>query len=202
MELPIVVSVDELNIGGFVDQIDLSVDVGPQGRRGSITFAGSGAPPTNPTSAVTDIYGMVDTFEPGDLYINTGVGPLYAYLYIYQQAPGGDVWTPICPLSPTLYHSKLSFTFAAGTSATKNIDFNSIFGTSTTALSASDFIITATAVDSGGSNVHVVTVKTVTVNNGAGRLEVVLTGRTLGATTVANASGAIDINLAVGIRSA
>lgn len=202
MELPIVVSVDELNVGGFVDQIDLSVDVGPQGRRGSITFAGNTIPPASPNSSVTDIYGMVDMFEPGDLYIKTGSGtPYYAYLYIYQQQPGGNVWTPICPLQPTLYTDVLQFSFTAGASATKSIPFTAIFGTATTTVPATDFIITATAVEND-TNVYVFSVKTVAVNNGAGMLEVVLNGRTLGATTVAQSSGAITVNLSVAIKSA
>lgn len=200
MELPIVVSVDELNVGAFVSQLDLSVDVGPQGRRGSITFAGNGAPPTNPTTEVTNIYGMVDTFLPGDLYINTGVGAKYSYLYIYQANPLGDEWVAICPINPILYYSKLSFTFTAGASATKNIPLTSIFGTSTTAIPASDFIISAVALDSG-TNVHVFSVKSIAVDNGAGNLDVVLNGRTLAATTVANASGAIEILFSVGVKS-
>lgn len=201
MELPIVVSVDELNVGAFTNQIDLSVDVGPEGRRGSITFAGSGAPPSTPNSSVTDIYGMVDIFEPGDLYIRTGSGtPYYAYLYIYQQQPGGNVWTPICPLQPELYNGQLTFTFTTGVSAEIEIDLYDIFGTSTTAVPAVDFIIQATSVVST-SDVHVFSVKDVTVDNVNGLLKFKLNGRTLGATTVANASGSIVANISIGVKS-
>lgn len=201
MELPIVVSVDELNVGSFVDQIDLSVDVGPEGRRGSITFAGSGAPPETPNTAVTDVYGMVSIFEPGDLYIRTGSGtPYYAYLYIYQQNPGGNEWVPICPLQPDLYNNQLTLVFTAGASAQVDIPFEDIFGTATTALAATDFIIQATGVDSG-TDVHVIGVKTVNPNNGTGMLEIVFNGRTLDATTVANASGNVYANVTIGVKS-
>lgn len=201
MEIPIVVTETEINVAGFVDQIDLSVDVGPQGRRGSITFAGVGAPPSAPNSTVTDIYGMVDIFEPGDLYIRTGSGtPNYAYLYIYQQQPGGNEWSSICPLQPNLFNAQRQLTFTAGVSAEETISFNSIFGTSTTAIPADEFVIQATAV-MNDTNVYVFSVKTVVVDNGAGLLRVVLNGRTLDATTVANASGDIDINLSIGIQN-
>ena len=99
-----------------------------------------------------------------------------------------------------MYYSKLSFTFTAGESATKSIPLTSIFGTSTTAIPASDFIISAVALDSG-TNVHVFSVKSIAVDNGAGNLDVVLNGRTLAATTVANASGAIEILFSVGVKS-
>lgn len=201
MEIPIVVSETEINVAGFVDQIDLSVDVGPEGRRGSITFSGPGLPPSSPNSSVTDIYGMVDVFEPGDLYIQTGSGtPNYAYLYIYQQQPGGDVWTAICPLQPHLYNSDLQFTFTAGVSDEKTILLDDIFGTATTTVPATDFIIQATAV-MNDTNVHVFSVKSVAVDNGNGLLKIILNGRTLGATTVANASGNITINLSIGIKN-
>lgn len=201
MELPIVVSVDEFNVGSFVNQIDLSVDVGPEGRRGSITFAGSGTPPETPTAAVTDIYGMVSIFEPGDLYIRTGTGtPYYAYLYIYQQNPGGNEWVPICPLQPDLYNNEVTLAFTAGVSAEIEIPFTDIFGTDTTSLAAADFIIQATCVDSG-TDVHVAGIKTVTVDNGNGVLKLVFNGRTLGATTVANASGSIVTKLSIGVKS-
>lgn len=201
MELPIVVSVDEFNVGGFVDQIDLSVDVGPQGRRGSITFAGTDTPPVTPDASVTDFYGMVDIFEPGDLYIQTGSGtPYYAYLYIYQQQPGGNVWTPICPMQPNLYMGLQTFAFTAGVSSEEPILLNNILGTTITAIPASDFIVTATAVVSD-TNSYALSVKTVTVDNDNNVLKIVLNGRTLAATTLANTSGDLPVNLSIGIKS-
>lgn len=201
MEIPIVVTETEVNIAGFVDQIDLSVDVGPQGRRGSITFSGFGVPPNSPNSSVTDIYGMVDVFEPGDLYIQTGSGtPNYAYLYIYEQHPGGNVWRTVCPLQPALYNSDLTFAFTDGVSAEKTILLTDILGTETTTLPDTDFIIQTTAV-MNDTNVYAFSVKTVAVDNANGLLRVVLNGRQFGPTTVANASGNIVINFSVGIKN-
>jgi hypothetical protein len=201
MEIPIVVTETEINVAGFVDQIDLSVDVGPRGRRGSITFAGSTLPPTSPDSSVTDIYGMVDVFEPGDLYVRTGTGaPNYAFLYIYQQQPGGNTWSPICPLQPYLYNERRSITFTTGLSAEVQVALTDIFGTAVTSVPATDFIIQATAV-MNDTNAYNFSVKTVAVDNGAGLLRFFLNGRTLAATTVANASGAITINLSIGIQN-
>ncbi len=205
MEIPIVVNEDEINVAGFVDQIDLSVDVGPPGRRGSITFTGSGTPPTSPDSSVTDIYGMVDIFEPGDLYIKTGGSmTYYAYLYIYQQFPAGNAWTAICPLQPALYSDVLSFAFTAGASAAVTIPISDIFGTDTTTAVAADFIITANVI-ANDTNAYALSVKTVTKYNSSGSdyIDVVLNGRQISTVpTVTNLAATVSVNLSIGIRSA
>lgn len=201
MEIPIVVTEDEINVAGFVDQIDLSVDVGPQGRRGSITFSGPGSPPTAPDSSVTDIYGMVDVFEPGDLYIQTGSGtPNYAYLYIYQQHPGGNTWEPICPLQPALYNSDLVFTFTSGVSNAIEISLEDILGTTTTAIPGSDFILQATAA-MNDSDVYIFSVKSAVVNNGTGLLSVVLNCKKIAGTTITAPTGNITVNTSIGIKN-
>jgi hypothetical protein len=66
--------------------IEVLVDIGPQGTRGSQFFVGVG----NPNSV-----NIGQTPNLNDLYINTSPGGELGYLYQYQSQPGGNVWVEV-----------------------------------------------------------------------------------------------------------
>ena len=74
----VVLSTDDLTVLSGPETIELLVDIGPTGTRGSKFFVGIG----NPNSD--------DTLDPllNDLYVNSAPGSDYGYLYHYVSVPG------------------------------------------------------------------------------------------------------------------
>ena len=87
--------------------IEVLVDIGPQGTRGSQFFVGVG----NPNSV--DI-GQVPNLN--DLYINTSPGGELGYLYQYRSEPGGNVWVEVLDIYPSVYSENAQVTFESGSS--------------------------------------------------------------------------------------
>lgn len=202
MEIPIVVEANEVNVAGFVTTLDLATDVGPQGDRGAIIFSGPSAPTASPsTTPLSSVYGVVNQFQSGDLYIKTA-NPNYGWTYIFQNQPSGGVWTPIVPLSVTgdantIYTASHSATFSSG-EATVSINMIDILGRDTDLPAATSFIVTATPqVDS--TDTHVVSVRTIEVTVGA-TLDVTLRGHKISAANaVSLLSAPILVNLCIGV---
>jgi len=89
-EIPIVVSNESVTVGGFLDTVQLELDQGPQGPRGSRTFSG----PSNPLSLPADsiYFGGYAAFVQGDIYIVTegqDAGDMYEW------SAGNDTWVKI-----------------------------------------------------------------------------------------------------------
>jgi len=99
-ELPVVVSSDSVTVAGFASVVDLSVDVGARGTRGSILFSGSGVPPAVPPGN-DEIFNGINQFRVGDLYINTAPGS-YGDVYQYRDETGGAAWSKIMNMNMTL----------------------------------------------------------------------------------------------------
>lgn len=109
----VLVSNDDITVLGPPETIELLVDVGPQGIRGSKVFVGVGDPNTLTTNG--EIFS-----EPillNDLYINGSPGIDYGYLHQYVSEPGGNIWTPVLKLNPTIYSVNYVTEFVAGTGA-------------------------------------------------------------------------------------
>jgi len=85
--------------------IELLVDIGPQGIRGSQFFVGVG----NPNSI-----NIGQTPNLIDLYINTSPGGELVYLYQYRSEPGGNVWVEVLDIYPSVYSENAQVTFEAG----------------------------------------------------------------------------------------
>jgi len=107
----------DLTVFGGPTTLDVSVDVGDQGVRGSKIWAGPGNP---------DIYTTESELLINDLYVNTATtGSFPGWLYQYILAPGGPEWTPILLLNPSQFSAISSTTFTTG-SATINIPVSSL----------------------------------------------------------------------------
>ena len=87
-----------LDVYGGPATIDVSLDYGPQGQRGSKIFVGSG----NPEVELAD-----EDVNVGDFFINTLQGdPFYGWLYAYVPSVTGAAWETALALNPS-QHSEI-----------------------------------------------------------------------------------------------
>lgn len=113
----------DLTVFGGPTTLDVSVDVGGQGTRGSKIWSGPGNP---------DVYTTESELLINDLYINTSTtGSFPGWLYQYILAPGGAEWTPILLLNPSQFSQISTTTFATG-SSTISIPMSSLTTTNVT----------------------------------------------------------------------
>lgn len=101
----VLLSNDDITVLGPPANIEVLLDIGAQGVRGSQVFVGVG----NPNS----VY-IGQTPELNDLYINTSPGVDYGYLYQYVSEPGGDTWIEILKINPTIFSKNYSVVFTSG----------------------------------------------------------------------------------------
>jgi len=127
----VLVSNDDLTVLGSPEIVELLVDIGPEGTRGSKVFAGIGNPNT-PGVLVGQ------TILLNDLYINTAPGVDYGYLYQYISQPGGNTWIQVLKMNPTVFSYINQTTFTSGIGQIV-IPISSI--TSLSSLSAENFNI-------------------------------------------------------------
>ena len=127
----VVLSNDDLTVLSGPEVIELLVDIGPTGTRGSQVFAGIGDP-NNIEIGQTPIL--------NDLYINASPGEEYAYMYQYVSQPGGNTWIPLLSVNPTIYSENHLTTFTAG-AAEIVIPVANIIDITGTPLSADNFSV-------------------------------------------------------------
>jgi hypothetical protein len=91
MAITTVVNTDEITVLGPPASIDLQVDIGPQGERGSLIFAAPG----EPTSVSGSVAFINESPKLGDLFINNDTNSLdYGSIYQRTAVPGNpDTWT-------------------------------------------------------------------------------------------------------------
>jgi hypothetical protein len=101
----VVLNTDSITVLAPPAVIELLVDIGPQGTRGSQFFVGVG----NPNSI-----NIGQTPNLNDLYINTSPGGELGYLYQYQSQPGGNLWVEVLDIYPSVYSENAQVTFESG----------------------------------------------------------------------------------------
>jgi hypothetical protein len=101
----VVLNNDDITIFAPPAIVELLVDIGPQGTRGSQFFVGVGNPNT---------VNIGQTPNLNDLYINTSPGGELGYLYQYRSEPGGNVWVEVLDIYPSVYSENAQVTFEAG----------------------------------------------------------------------------------------
>ena len=74
---------DDITVLGPPEIVELLVDVGATGTRGSQIFVGIGDP---------NVVEIGQTPLLNDLYINASPGADYGYLYQYVSQPGENLW--------------------------------------------------------------------------------------------------------------
>lgn len=106
----VLLNTEDVVVLGSPEQIDVLVDIGPQGSRGSKIVVGSGEPNTLTFNGV--IFGQ--TLILNDIYIDTSPGENYGYMSQYVASPGGNSWIRVLRVSPTIYSSIQDVTFVSG----------------------------------------------------------------------------------------
>lgn len=122
---------DDVTVLGPPEFLNVQVDVGPTGLRGSQIFVGTG----NPNSI-----SIGQTPLLNDLFINNRTGSEYSYLYQYVSRPGGNTWIPVLKVNPTIYSGIYTVDFSNGSGQVK-IPLVNIIETSGVTVSASNFAI-------------------------------------------------------------
>lgn len=101
----VVLNTDSITVLAPPEIIEVLVDIGPRGIRGSQFFVGVGNPNTVNIGQVPNL---------NDLYINTSPGGELGYLYQYQSQPGGNAWVEVLDIYPSVYSENAQVTFESG----------------------------------------------------------------------------------------
>ena len=106
-------SADQITVLGGPSTIDVNLDFGPTGQRGSFWFVGNG----NPNSPSTTIGQTPKIF---DMYINLdNADTEYLSLYQYQNGVGSNSWVKLVNLIPNIFSKNLAVEFNAGNTSIK-----------------------------------------------------------------------------------
>jgi len=144
MAIDTIISNDELVVVGPPASVSVSVDIGPQGERGSQFYSGIGTPAQNLAS-------LVDA-KVNDLYINRLLGGNYGVVYKLNATPGGSSWQSILKFQPTSHSVQKLVNFTSGSgsisipladfysSAPESLDPNTILVQATSELNNPAFI--------------------------------------------------------------
>lgn len=111
MPVEVLVNTEDITVLGPPPVVNVQLDIGATGVRGSKVFVGTGAPNSLTTSGT--IFGQ--TLYLNDLYINNAPGEDYSYMYQYISSLGTNTWVPILKINPTLYSRNFLQTFTSGT---------------------------------------------------------------------------------------
>ena len=146
MAIDTIISNDELVVVGPPASVSVSVDIGPQGERGSQFYSGVGLP-----TAAANVASLVDA-KVNDLYINRLLGGNYGVVYKLNAEPGGSSWQAILKFQPISHSIQKLVNFTAGSgsvsipladfysNAPESLDVNTILVQVTPELSNPAFI--------------------------------------------------------------
>jgi hypothetical protein len=95
-ELDLVIQQDDLVVFGPPSIIDIGVDIGPQGERGSQFFVGTGNPNSISIPDFENTYGEIPRFN--DIFLRIDLGEAYGTFYRYSSVPGAEQWEPVIEL--------------------------------------------------------------------------------------------------------
>jgi hypothetical protein len=114
------VSSDQLAVFGGPSSIDLNVDYGPQGQRGSLIFTGNGKPTDPDVDLIFNnaIYNS-QSAQPFDLFINLNPDDFeYLFLYQYGFVNGILTWSRVLRLIPNTAIANIPVIFYNGEAVT------------------------------------------------------------------------------------
>jgi hypothetical protein len=149
----VLVNTDDLVVLAPPANIDVGIDFGPQGQRGSTFYAGSGNP--NDSTVSENVFGDIVIPIEGDIYINIAAGANYGWLFIYNPKTVGDDWDQVLRLNPPIYSRNVEETFTSGTT-TMSIPIADIVPPGTVIASVSNYIVNLTPINSDPTLVTVV----------------------------------------------
>ena len=130
----VLLNTEDVVVLGPPDSVDVLVDIGPQGTRGSKIIVGSGEPNAQTSSGVL----LGTTLILNDIYIQTDPGANYGYMYQYVSQPGGNTWIQILSVKPAIYSAIETISFTSG-SGSITIPISNIVTVTGSPLTASNF---------------------------------------------------------------
>jgi hypothetical protein len=136
MAIDTIISNDELVVVGPPASVSVSVDIGPQGKRGSQFYTGVGTPAQNAAS-------LIDA-QVNDLFINRLLGGNYGVVYKLNAVPGGSAWQPVLKFQPISYSIQQPVDFVSG-SGSIQIPLADFYSSAPISLSPSTILVQATA---------------------------------------------------------
>lgn len=149
MAINAVVSSESITVFGPPEIIEIGLDVGATGQRGSLIYSGFGDPSINTGVFIN---------EPpiiGDIYIRTDSGADYGVVYQYNFTPSGNEWQSILKITPTIYSNIEEVEFVSG-SASILIPLNNIYPDPPSFLAPENFSIHLTSEYSEASAISIV----------------------------------------------
>lgn len=167
----VILSTDDLTVIGGPSSIDVMLDFGSSGDRGSKIFVGNGNP-NNPSTVIGQTPQLLD------MYINIlSSDSEYSYMYQYQNVVSGNTWVKLVKLMPNIYSNKFNNISFINGEWTTNI---SVIGLSTnTVISAENLSVQYSI--SGGTNPisSSITFGTLVIDNGLITLPVIINAKEL-----------------------
>jgi hypothetical protein len=136
MAIDTIISNDELVVVGPPASVSVSVDIGPQGERGSQFYSGVGTPAQNSAS-------LVDA-KVNDLYINRLLGGNYGVVYKLNATPGGSSWQSILKFQPISHSVQKLVDFTSG-SGSISIPLADFYSSAPESLDPNTILVQATA---------------------------------------------------------
>ena len=189
MAINLVVQDDNLTVYGPPQTIELALDIGPKGDKGSKIYTGPGDPNVNTGLFVSDPASISDIFIRNDL------GADYGVLYQYVSVPGGNEWQTVLRFQPITFSDIVATTFTSG-SATLIVPLTSLYANAPANLTVNNINILITPQHSAPV---AITVASKTILTGASRsVQFQLLGRDL-TSTVSALSGQVTLNINISI---
>jgi hypothetical protein len=130
----VLLNTEDVVVLGPPESVDVLINIGPQGTRGSKIIVGSGEP--NPQTSSGVLLGT--TLILNDVYINTSPGTNYGYMYQYVSQPGGNTWVEVLKVNPTIYSAIETISFSSGNGSI-TIPISNIVTVTGSPLTASNF---------------------------------------------------------------
>lgn len=138
---------DDITVLGGPEQVEVSVDIGEKGERGSRFFVGYGDP--NEEGVIPD----GEQIALGDVFVNASTASRYGWLYIYLRTPSGNSWVQTLKLQPSVYVRDVDVLLNSSGEGNISIPLSSIVS-DVSVVDVAKYIVTLTP--SSSSNVNLV----------------------------------------------
>lgn len=189
MAINLVLQDDNLTVYGPPQSVELAVDIGPKGDKGSKIYTGPGDPNVN-----TGLF-ISDPASISDIFIRNDLGADYGVLYQYVSVPGGNEWQSVLRFQPITYNDIIEVPFTSG-SASFLIPLNSLYANAPANLSPQDISVVITP--EASVPVAITVTNKIILSGNSRSLQVSLIGKDL-SSGVANLSETININVNLSI---
>lgn len=129
--LDVLVNSADLVVLGPPNSLEIEVDRGARGDRGTKTFYGGIDPNSLTPTEFNTAYGYTPIY--GDVFVSTAAGATYGQYYMYSYVPGGDEWVASFSLQSAASELFYTGNYTWSASAFPNIDIISASASSSSA---------------------------------------------------------------------